>query len=167
MPSLREHMQEYRKQLQAGVIQQAYRGLMQYMLDLRTHFAKEHPDMAPGNTYFGYMDMTYFPLFPAALKERKLKIAIVFLHEACRFEVWLSANNKQVQGAYLTLFKESGWDKHRLVPTAQGYDSIVESVVADNPDWGNLPALTAQIEEGTLAFIQDVEGFLARYPNHG
>ena len=34
---------------------------------------------------------------------------------------------------------------------------------ADDPDFGDLEALTAQIEAGTMRFIRDVEGFLARY----
>jgi hypothetical protein len=39
----------------------------------------------------------------------------------------------------------------------------VEHTLADNPDFGNLDALTGQIEAETLAFISDVEDFLSRY----
>jgi hypothetical protein len=163
MDSLQEAMREYRTQLAKGCIQRAYRGLMQYMMALRTHFEKHYPGFSvPGSLYTGYMDMTYFSIVPEALKERKLKVAIVFLHEVCRFEAWLAGANKQVQVRTWRLFKDNKWDKHRLVPTTEGEDAIVQSVLVEEPDFGNLDALTAQIERGALKFIRDVEGFLAK-----
>jgi hypothetical protein len=56
----------------------AYRGLMEYMMNLRTHFKNNHPDYSlPGTLYYGYMDMTCFPLVTEKLKGKGLKIAIV------------------------------------------------------------------------------------------
>lgn len=162
MPELHESVLEYRKQIEKGVIQHAYRGIMETMMGLRTYFNNRYPDYAvSSNLYFGYMDMTYFACFPKALKERKLKIAVVFLHEEFRFEVWLAAYNKQVQTQYWKLIKDSGWDKYRLVPSTQGVDSIIEHVLVDGPDFRDLDALTRQIEEGTVGFIRDVEKLLA------
>jgi len=93
-----EAMVEYRQQLERGIIQIAYRGLMEYMGDLRATFQTKYPEFSvPGNIYYGYMDMTYFSIVPPVLKERGLKIAVVFLHEAFRFEVWLSGYNRQIQ----------------------------------------------------------------------
>ena len=161
MESLREYMRVYREQMLAGTLPKAYQGLMQYILDLRSHFQSKYPDFqVPGSIYFGYMDMTYFSASPKSLKDRGLKIAIVFVHETCRFEVWLAASNKQIQARYWNLIKESGWDRYRLVPTVKGYDAIVETGLASDPDFGDLPALTAQIESGTLRFIADIEQFL-------
>lgn len=163
MESFQESMNEYKKQLQKGAIQRAYKGLMEYMMGLRTHFQKTYPGYeVSGSIYFGYMDMTYFSCFPESLKKRKLKVAIVFLHEACRFEVWLSGYNKQVQSAYWKLFQESGWKKYRIVPTTKGADSILESTLVDNPNFGELDALTSRIEKATLSFVRDVESFLSK-----
>jgi hypothetical protein len=162
MESFHGYMNEYRKQLGKGAIQLAYRGLMEYIMDLRTHFKTSYPDyVVSGSIYYGYMDMTYFSFFPKSLKDRNLKIAIVFLHEAFRFEVWLAAYNKQVQAKYWKSFKESGWDKYHLVPTTSGADSILEYVLVDTPNFGDLNILTNQIERGTLEFIKDVDGFLS------
>jgi hypothetical protein len=161
MASFQECMQEYRKQLEQGAIQQAYQGLMGYMRDLRTRFEMKYPDHFVSGIYYGYMDMTYFAFVPKALQDRKLKAAIVFIHPAFRFEVWLAGYNKQVQSKYWKFFKESGWDQYHLVPTTEGMDSILECALVNDPDFGDLDALTAQIEEGTLKFIQDVEGFLS------
>ena len=164
MNSFQKCMAEYRKQLEKGMIQAAYKGLMEYLMGLRTHFKNRYPDyVVSGGIYYGYMDMTYFSFFPESLKQRNLKIAIVFLHAAFRFEVWLAGYNKQAQAKYWTLFKESGWNKYQLAPAIKGADSILEHILVDNPDFGDLEALTAQIEAGTLKFIEDVEGFLSEY----
>jgi hypothetical protein len=164
MESLQEYVEEYRKQLEKGIIQKAYQGLMDYVMDLRMHFGKKYPDIAPGNIYQGYMDMTYFPIFPRELTSRKLKIAIVLIHEKIRFEIWLAAQNKQIQAEYRQLFKEKDWTKYRIPAAAKGVDSIVEHTLTDNPDFGDLNALTKQIENGTLAFISEIEGFLETHP---
>jgi len=162
MTSLHESMIEYKKQMQAGTIPTAYKGLMEYMLDLRTHFQNSYPDyFVSGSIYYGFMDMTYFSFFPESFKQIKLKVAVVFVHQSCSFEVWLAGYNKQVQSKYWQLFKESGWNKYRLVPTIKGVDSILESVLIEAPDFKDLKALTKQIETGTLTFIKDVEGVLA------
>ena len=165
MGSFHEAMHEYHQQLEKGAIQKAYLGLMQYMQGLRTHFQQKHPEfVVSGSLYFGYMDMTYFAIAPQALKQQGLKIAIVFLHEAFRFEVWLAGNNKQIQSKYWKLLKESGWERYRLVPTTQGADSILEHVLVEQPDFRDLDALTTRIEDATLQFTEDVVGFLAQHP---
>jgi hypothetical protein len=165
MGSFQENMNEYKKQLGRGAIKQAYKDLMEYIMGLRTHFKNKYPDYyVSGGIYFGYMDMSYFSFFPDSLRRRNLKIAIVFIHEACRFEVWLAGNNKQVQTKYWKLFKESAWNKYNLVTTTQGVDSIIEYILVDAPDFGDLDALTKQIEGETLKFIKDVESFLSERP---
>jgi hypothetical protein len=161
MESLQEYVDEYRKQLEKGVIQKAYQVLMEYVMGLRTQFSKKYPDFAPGNIYHGYMDMTYFPIFPESLKGRKLKIGIVLIHETVKFEVWLLGYNKQVQKKYWTLFKEGDLKQYRIPFNLKGVDSIMEFTVADNPDFNNLDSLTKQIEKGTLQFVNDVEKFLS------
>jgi hypothetical protein len=157
-----EYIDEYRVQMKKGHIQQAYRGLMGYIMDLKTYFKNKYPGYSvSGNIYQGYMDMTYFALFPEPLKSRKLKIAIVFLHETVGFEVWLSGYNRQVQSQYWKLFKESGWNKYRIPSSIKGLDSIVEYTLADAPDFSDPDKLTEQIENGTLNFIADIEDFLS------
>ncbi len=161
MESFHEYIDEYRKQLEKGAVKKAYKGLMEYIMELRTYFNKKYPDyFVSGSIYYGYMDMTYFSFFPKSLKDRGLKIAVVFLHEPFRFEAWLAGYNKQAQTKYWKLFKESNWDKYHIVSTTQGVDAIVEHVLVDNPDFSDLATLTKQIERETLKFIEDVESFL-------
>ena len=166
MDTFHEQIDEYRRQIEKGAIQKAYQGLMEFFMGLRTHFKNKYPDYSvSGSIYYGYMDMSYFSIFPKTLKDRKLKIAIVFLHEAFRFEVWLSGKNKQVLTKYWKLIQESGWEKYKIVSPGKGVDSIVEYILVDNPDFSDLDALTKQIERGTLEFIQEVGEFLASHEN--
>lgn len=161
MGSLQEYMHEYRKQVENGKIQQAYRGLMDYMHSLRTHFQKIHPEYdVQGNIYFGFMDMTYFALFPEPLRKRKLKVAVVFLHEAFRFEVWLSGANRKVQVDYSKLIREKEWNKYRLTAFPKASDSILEYILVENPDFDDLERLTKVIENNTIKFIHDIQDFL-------
>ena len=161
MESLRESIIEYKKQMEKGIIQKAYRGIMDYVLQLRTHISKKYPEYSVGNIYYGYMDMTYFPLFPKILKSRKLKIAIVFIHDTCRFEVWLSGNNRQIQKRYGELIRDNNWDKYRMDPN--NADSIIENTLEANPDFSDPDALTKKIETSTLLFIKDIEVFFSKH----
>jgi hypothetical protein len=155
-------MNEYRRQLEKGAVQAAYRGLMDYIMHLRTHFQNKYPDyFVSGSIYQGYMDMTYFSFIPESLQKRKLKTAIVFVHDAFRFEVWLAGYNKQVQSQYWKVIKESGWNKYSVVPTTTGADSIIEHILVENPDFSNVDVLTNRIEKETVKFIRDIEDFFS------
>ena len=163
MKSLQENMAEFRKQLEMGSIQKAYLGLIEYMMSLKNHFSNKYPDYStPGSLYNGYMDMTYFSILPKSLKDRDLKIAIVFLYDTFRFEIWLSGKNKRVLEKYWKIINKSGWDKYKVVEPVKGVDSVVEHILVDSPDFSDLDSLTKQIEQGALEFIQDIESFLAK-----
>ena len=71
-------MEELKRQLEKGSIQKAYKALLSYMTGLRTHFVKKYGNSAVSGLYQGYMDMTYFALFPPSVKRCDLKVAIVF-----------------------------------------------------------------------------------------
>ena len=164
MKPFHEYMNEYRKQMEKGDIKKAYKGLMEYLMELRLHFKKKYPDyVVSGSLYYGYMDMSYFSFFPESLKLRKLKVAIVFIHDTIRFEVWLAGYNKQVQAQYWKMFKESGWNKYHIPSTTKGVDSILEYILVENPVFNDLDLLTKQIERGTLRFIEDIEIFLSKH----
>jgi hypothetical protein len=97
------------------------------------------------------------------LKRRNLKIAIVFNYDAFRFEAWLAGGNRKVQRQYWKLFKDSQWPDYRVITPAKGIDSILECDLTTDFDLDDPDALTASIEKATLAFIADVERFLAEH----
>ena len=85
MSSLGDCVKEYAIQLSKGQIQTAYRGIMTFMSDLRSHLEHKYSSFAASALYFGHMDMTYFAFTPSSLRDRRLKTAIVYLHKECRF----------------------------------------------------------------------------------
>ncbi len=160
MQSIQEAMNEFQEQLTRGAVQQAYKALLDFMLDLRTHFQKMYPGYTVSGLYQGTMDMTYFAIVPPFLKERGLKIAIVFNYDPFRFEAWLSGTNRQIQRKYWELIKDSQWSDYRVVTPAKGIDSIVEYDLAEEFDFSDLGSLTTRIEANTVQFINDVERFI-------
>ena len=153
-------MNDFREQLSTGSIQRAYRTLLGYMSDLRSHFKNGYPSYSISGIYQGYMDMSYFAVVPPSLKQRKLKIAIVFNYEAFRFEAWLAGSNRQVQREYWELFKDSQWTEYRVMTPAKGVDAIIECNLAEDLNFGDLDSLTERVEEKAVDFIDDIERFL-------
>lgn len=162
MTKIQEDLAEFRRQLEIGSIQEAYRALITYMTRLRARYKNEWGEQAVSGLYQGYLDMTYFALFPPSLKPHGLKVAIVFNYNAFRFEAWLSARNRQVQRHYWELFRDYPMNGYRLVAPASGIDSIVESLLADDFDLGDPEGLTERIETRTAAFVADMEQILSR-----
>ena len=158
---IKGHMLEYRKQLEKGHVQEAYRGLMGYIMDLRTYLKNKYPEYSVSGIYQGYMDMTFiFSFTPDSLKSLKLKIAVVFIYDTFKFEVWLAGSNSKMSNEYWELFKKKGLQNYHIPSDIKGIDSIVENVLVENPDFGDLDVLTEEIEDGTLKFIVDVVDFL-------
>ncbi len=160
MQASQEDINELKRQLGKGSIQRAYRGLLDYMMNLRTRFMNNY-DVS--GIYQGYMDMTYFALFPKSLKHRDLKLAIVFNYEAFRFEAWLAGRNRKVQRKYWEMFKYCQWSGCRVLKPAKGVDSIIECVLAEDFDFDDPDALTSTIEKATIRFIDRIEGFLSEH----
>lgn len=158
---LEQDLKELHRQLKKGCVPRAYRALLAYVMALRTHFAKTHGEAAVSGVYQGYMDMTYFALFPPTLKRLGLKVAIVFNYDAFRFEAWLSGRNRKVQTLYWKHLKDGTWDDYRVVAPAQGIDSILECDLATDFDLGHPDELTSRIEKGTRAFIAAIESHLS------
>ena len=158
---LSSDLRELREHLSEGSIQRAYAAIVGYMSRLRTHFASTRGERAVSGLYQGCFDMTYFALFPPALKSRDLKLAIVFDYEAFGFKVWLAARNRNVQRQYWELLRDSGWSKYRLIEPAAGIDAIVEHEVASGFELDDPDALTSRIEKAAAALLDDLEQVLA------
>ena len=164
MESFHEYIKEYRTQLGKGYIKKAYKGLMEYFASLRLYLKNKYPDhFISSSIQTGYMDYTYFYFFPKSLKDRQLKIVIIFIHDNFTFEVWLSGYNKNIQKKYWELFTKKQWGKYHIAPTTKGIDYIIRHPSIDHPDFSNLDALTRQIEKGVVNFTRDIEKFLFRH----
>lgn len=160
MESINECIKEYAAQLSKGRIQKAYKGIMTFMSELRSYLESKYPDYTAGSLYFGYMDMTYFAFTPADLKNKKLKIAVVYLHEKGVFEVWLAGNNRKIQAEYIASMSSANIGKYKLSQVIPGVDSIIESTLVEKPDFDNPDELKKQIEKKTMEFIKDITSIL-------
>ena len=160
MDSLNNHVREYTIQLNKGQIQKAYKGIMTFMSGLRTYLKSMYSEYTTSALYFGYMDMTYFAFTPSDLKNKKLKIAIVYLHEQGRFEVWLGGSNRKIQAEYIKLLSGKNLGKYKLSQALPGVDSIIESTLAEQPDFDHPEELKKHIERKTIEFVNDITSIL-------
>jgi len=160
MEKLNSHIKEYRIQLKKGHIQKAYLGIMKFMSLLNRTLKNQYLEFSTGALYYGFMDMTYFAFTPKDLKENKLKIAIVYLHQEGRFEVWLSGVNRTIQDKYISLLQNKKMSKYKLSKVQPGVDSIVEGILVENPDFDQPMHLIEEISIQTLNFINDMRNYL-------
>jgi hypothetical protein len=162
MKALNDDIAEYRRQLEKGTIKTAYQGLMKYFDSLRLELKNKQPDYFISDVHYGHMDYTYLYYFPKSLQHKKLKVVILFSHDTFQFEVLLAGYNREAQAKYWQLFKEKGFNRYHLSDDATEADRFLSEVLVNQPNFGDLDALTSQIESGTLQFINEVEAFLAK-----
>lgn len=160
MDSLNADIKEYNLQLGRGRIQKAYKGILAFMSGLRSRMEINHPEFNPTAIYPGYMDMTYFALVPPELKDLKLKIAIVYLHEQGRFEGWLAGINRKVQAETNARLTGRDLAGDMLSKVQPGVDSIVETILADQPDFDRPVDLMLQLETSVLDFTTRMTNLL-------
>lgn len=154
--SLDSYVNEYRKQLEIGDIRKAYKGIIEYILKFKNHLIHTYPDFfISDNLYQGCMDISYFTFTPESLKNKGLKIAIIFNHEKIRFEVWLVGRNKQVQEKYWKLFRKNKEEIFYIIPPTAQY-SVAEKLLVENPEFEKPDQLTEQIENGIMEFINNI-----------
>ena len=160
MQTINDYINEYTIQLRKGQIQKAYKGIMTFMSELKNYMAGRHPEYAASALYFGYMDMTYFAFTPVELKKKNLKIAVVYLHEQNRFEVWLGGSNRKVQAEYIELLRKMDIGCYKLSQTGPGVDSIIEVQIDDRPDFEHAADLMQKIEDKTIELSNNIISIL-------
>lgn len=165
MDKLNDKVKRYHEELQKGYLQKAYRGIMEFMSGTRTYLSEMHPDMITGALYQGFMDMTFFTMTPETLKTRKLKVAIVYLHDNNSFEVWLSGANRPVQSELIRSLKGIDLSGYELSEAAPGVDSIISFTIAEDPDFNETEALRMLLEAETMKFIADMEKLVSNTKN--
>lgn len=104
--------------------------------------------------------MTYFAFTPPVLKEKKLKIAVVYLHEEGRFEAWLGGSNRKVQAEWIERLKGTDLGRYKLSQAQPGVDSILESILTEAPDFDDPERLKDELVKKTLALIAEVSAIV-------
>ncbi|MEI7883792.1 MAG: hypothetical protein WCI30_00405 [Clostridia bacterium] len=160
MKTLNELISDYTYHLQHGEMQLAYKGVLDFIGKLRANFIKKYPHYDISSIYQGYMDMSYFSLTTKLLKEKGLKIAIVYMHEKGHFKVWLSARNREISKLYASVFLGKNFDKITVFHDDDNQDAIIECTLTSSPNFEEQVLLTDTIEQGVEQFITAVSNLL-------
>ena len=160
MKTLNLLINEYTYHLQQGEIQTAYKGILEFISKLRSDFIKKYPNCTIGSIYQGYMDMTYFSLITEPLKDKGLKIAIVYLHEKGAFEVWLSARNRDIAKRYESIISSNISDKINFFHDDTNQDAIIECTLTSTPNFEEQELLTDIIKKGVEKFVTNISSRL-------
>ncbi len=94
----------YKDFMQTTNIQECYREIMKLIRYVRAQLEKEMCGYSFMNRIAeNQMDFSYFQLTNQKLKEQGLKIQVIFRHESCLFEVWMSGYNRKIQSDYFEM----------------------------------------------------------------
>ncbi|MDD3777028.1 MAG: hypothetical protein PHN32_05430 [Actinomycetota bacterium] len=133
---------------------------MAFMSGLKNYMEKKYSEYASSALYYGYMDMTYFAFTPLELKKKNLKIAVVYLHEQNRFEVWLGGSNRKVQAEYIEKLRHIDTGDYKLSRINPGVDSIIELQIIEQPNFDRVEDLMQKIESKTIEFAKNILSIL-------
>ena len=91
-------LETYRTLLQTTDLQNAYQEFIRLFRFLRNELERQMPDFRfQSSITENAMDYAYFSFTNPALKEKGLKLVVVFDHRNFRLEVWLSGANRTAQ----------------------------------------------------------------------
>jgi ABC-type transport system substrate-binding protein len=152
MKTLNKQIAAYTQQLQQGEIQIAYKGILEFIGKLRAAFIKKYPHYDVSSIYQGYLDMSYFSLSTKSLKDKGLKIAIVYLHEKGSFEVWLSARNRDIARTHQSILDRLS-DEMKVFHDKNNQDAIAECILTCTPDFEDQALLINTIDQGVEKFV--------------
>lgn len=160
MKTLNQVISDYTSQLKQGEIQIAYKGILEFISKLRTDLIKKYPCYEIGSLYQGYLDMSYFSLNTKLLKDKGLKIAIVYLHEKGAFEGWLSARNREISKKYESVLINN-ISELNLFHDANNQDAIIECTLMSAPDFEDHTVLIDIIEQSVQKFTDTITRLLS------
>ena len=99
-------LSEYKKLLQTTNLRKGYQEFIKLFRYIRAALEKSMPEYKfQGNIVENGMDYSYFLFTNKNLKEKGLKMAVVFVHSNFQFEVWLSGYNRNYQSKYYDWLK--------------------------------------------------------------
>ena len=150
----------YKEAFASGEIQKTYQSLVGIVQNIKTEFAKIYEGaFSVANVLHGYIDFTYFYLQNDFLKEKKLKFAIVFVHQHAHFELWLLGQTKDVQIRYWEKLRGLRWVNSEAMPKY----SIFEISLLTDPDFDDSKKLTESIHNAFGSLSQEILNTLEAY----
>lgn len=160
MISVNKVIETYTDQLHQGELQLAYKTILDFLSKLRAEMSRRYPHYEVSGLYQGYMDMSYFSVSTSSLKDKGLKIAIVYVHEKGDFEVWLSARNRAIAKKTATMLKCEIPSALAIFHDQNNPDAIMESVLVPKPDFDDQTTLMETIDQGVEKFILTISAWV-------
>lgn len=121
----------YKNLIQTTQIQECYQYIMKLIHDIYTILKNDLNIFQFSNKVIeNNMNFSYFQLTNPQLKKQGLKIQIIFIHQSCQFEVWLSGYNRHIQQQYYQ--KLNSKCPFQLCENPQKNDYIVKIPIIKN-----------------------------------
>lgn len=121
----------YKNLIQTTQIQECYQYIMKLIHDIYTILKNDLNTFQFSNKVIeNNMNFSYFQLTNPQLKKQGLKIQIIFIHQSCQFEVWLSGYNRHIQQQYYQ--KLNSKCPFQLCENPQKNDYIVKIPIIKN-----------------------------------
>lgn len=139
-------------------LRESYQELMHFLMALRLYFDKKYSKYnVSKQLYQGYLDMSYFAVTPPFLKEKGLKMAIVFNFESFHFEGWLVGRNKKVQAEYVDKLSRI---KGLPYPVKREQDAILSSVLSKRGSFENQELLTEHLDKELHIMLSSLQRYI-------
>ncbi|BBB62558.1 hypothetical protein UNDKW_4285 [Undibacterium sp. KW1] len=158
--SLNSRIPAYKAAFSDGELQKTYQDLVGIVQNLRTEFTKKYKgEYSVAGVLHGYVDFTYFYLQNDYLKQKKLKLALVFNHKNVNFELWLLGQTKDVQILYWRKLRDVKWVNKEAMPEY----SIFEVPLLLEPDFDSPTRLSESVHSQFKTLSQEIFNTLAAY----
>lgn len=154
--SLTAYIEDYCRAVANGRLPMAYRGILTSLTLFQSAWKSAHPADAVGTLYQGYMDMSFVAFAPAPLAEKRLKISLVFLHDAGNFSLWLAAGNREIQKRVSEALGRVPLRAYSLSTLEPGVDAIIAYDLPRPYAFDDSKALNVTLIAAVEAFTQDM-----------
>ena len=158
---LSDCMDTYTRAVARGDIAQAYRGILSALSSFKSAWGESHTFDKVGELYQGYMDMSFVSVLPASLAQKRLKIALVYLHPTGDFSLWLTAGNRAIQKSVSETLRSAPLGHYELSVLEPGVDAIIALDLPKPYAFDEPERLTAYFLHAAEAFLTDMTAIVS------
>lgn len=138
---------EYKNLLETTNIQECYQHVIKFINYLYLKLKNElNMYSFSSKVIENKMNFSYFQLTNQKLKELGLKIQVIFMHETCRFEIWLSGYNRKIQNKYYKIFNTIEFP-FQLCINPNKDDYIIKLLINENLTVANIEKVIFEIKD--------------------
>lgn len=155
-----KYLETYRNLLATTELQLGYQEFIKLFRFLRIELEKELPDFSfSSNIVENNMDFAYFQLTDTDLREKGVKIQVVFVHKSFRFEVWASGYNRKTQCFYYNKLKNQPL-KYYLNDNPERIDYIFKAEIEKDIELHSGDIVISKIKPVVLEMITFVKNHI-------